>query len=31
VLGLVLGIEEFRRVPIANSRREIVGEITVDP
>jgi L-asparaginase II len=31
VLGLVLGIDEFLRVPVTNSRREIVGEITVGP
>ena len=29
VLGVVLGIDEFRRIPVTNSRREIVGEITV--
>jgi L-asparaginase II len=29
VLGLLFGIDELRRVPVSNSRREIVGEITV--
>jgi len=31
VLGMILGIDEFRRVRVTNSRREIVGEITVGP
>jgi L-asparaginase II len=30
-LGHVLGIDEFRSVPVRNSREELVGELTVAP